>query len=152
MDNLLDLTCHPDCHFGFTCWSTVSTNHLSSPSAQPLPWTLLLITQLFSSPMILLWRCIKWLFTPLRGGKQILSLSQSSVLAICSWFLGLADNVKGELVARDETESLKELNSLAIWLDNWLCERHRERIGRQGFPHPSAQITSTASAASCDAT
>uniref|UniRef100_A0A8C6U8R8 Retrotransposon gag domain-containing protein n=1 Tax=Neogobius melanostomus TaxID=47308 RepID=A0A8C6U8R8_9GOBI len=44
---------------------------------------------------------------------------------------GLAENIKDELAARDETESLEELISLAIRLDNRLRERRREKASRQ---------------------
>lgn len=58
--------------------------------------------------------------------------------ALQSVFLkGLADSVKDELAARDETQSLDDLISLAIRLDNRLRERRRERLGRQGNPLPS---------------
>lgn len=43
---------------------------------------------------------------------------------------GLADNVKDELAARDETNSLQELISLATRLDNRLRERRREKTSR----------------------
>lgn len=44
---------------------------------------------------------------------------------------GLSDNVKDELAARDETDSLEGLISLATRLDNRLRERRRERAMRQ---------------------
>lgn len=48
--------------------------------------------------------------------------------ALQSVFLnGLADRIKDELAARDETSSLEELIALAIRLDNRLRERRRER-------------------------
>ena len=40
---------------------------------------------------------------------------------------GLSEELKDELAARDETSSLEELISLALRLDNRLCERHRQR-------------------------
>lgn len=64
-----------------------------------------------------------------------------------SHYRALADNVKDELAAPDETQSLDELISLAIPLDNWLCERRRERVGRQGVPLPAVQTNSPAPAA-----
>lgn len=108
---------------------------------------------------------------PVRGkeaSSRLLSLRQGSapvsqyaidfriLAAECGWdelalqsvFLqGLADNIKDELAARDETQSLDELISLAIRLDNRLRERRRERVGRQGAPPPAAaSLNSPASA------
>ena len=48
--------------------------------------------------------------------------------------LGLAENIKDELAARDETDSLDSLISLSIRLDNRLRERRRERTGRPHAP------------------
>ena len=66
--------------------------------------------------------------------------------ALQSVFLrGLADNVKDELAARDETRSFDELISLATRLDNRLRESRRERAGRQGLPQPSYRTYATTS-------
>lgn len=63
--------------------------------------------------------------------------------ALQSVFLrGLADNVKDELAARDETQSLEELISLAMRLDNRLRERRRERVSRLEF-HTTAPASPT---------
>lgn len=91
---------------------------------------------------------------PLKGkeaAKRLLMLSQGSspvaqyavdfkILATesgwddtalqAAFMKGLADNVKDELAARDETENLQELISLATRLDNRLRERRREKTSR----------------------
>lgn len=57
---------------------------------------------------------------------------------------GLSEEVKDELAARDETNSLEDLISLAIRLDTRLRERRRERSVRRGPSYPSArQLSAT---------
>ncbi|KAE8295724.1 hypothetical protein D5F01_LYC06661 [Larimichthys crocea] len=46
------------------------------------------------------------------------------------------EELKDELAARDETSSLEELISLAIRLDNRLCERRREKAASSRVPLP----------------
>ena len=56
-------------------------------------------------------------------------------LALQSMFShGLGENIKDELAAKDDSESLDDLIALAIRLDNRLRERKRERAGRQQTP------------------
>ena len=52
---------------------------------------------------------------------------------------GLAENIKDELAARDETNNLEELITLATRLDNRLRERRREKSSRQ--PTPRGQVS-----------
>lgn len=91
------------------------------------------------------------------AGNRLLSLRQGShsvadysvefrILAIeAGWdekalqgifMRGLREELKDELAARDETSSLEELISLAIRLDNRLCERRRERAASSRVPLP----------------
>lgn len=110
---------------------------------------------------------------PLKGKeapKRLLSLNQGSSsvaqyaidfrilasesgwddIALQAAFLrGLNDRVKDELAARDETNSLEELISLATRLDNRLRERQREKTGRQSLPRALTlpQVTSLSSSA-----
>ncbi|KAK7933591.1 hypothetical protein WMY93_004487 [Mugilogobius chulae] len=100
---------------------------------------------------------------PLQGkeaSNRLLSLRQGSgsvstysvdfriLAAECGWddkslqgifFRGLSEDVKDQLAARDETDSLEELISLSIRLDNRLRERRRERTGRSSALVPSFQ-------------
>lgn len=108
---------------------------------------------------------------PLKGkeaSKRLLSLNQGSssvsqyaidfriLAAESGWddtalqgvfMRGLTDRVKDELAARDETNSLEELISLATRLDNRLRERQREKAGRQSLPRvlTSPQLSSSTS-------
>lgn len=46
------------------------------------------------------------------------------------FFQGLTEELKDELATRDESGDLKTLISLAIWLDNQLQERCRQRVSK----------------------
>lgn len=105
---------------------------------------------------------------PVKGreaGKRLLSLNQGStsvsqyaidfrILAVESgwddealqiaYCNGLSDNLKDELAARDETNSLEELISLSIRLDNRLRERRREKSARPYVPRPFQASQSSA--------
>lgn len=53
----------------------------------------------------------------------------------------LNDSIKDELASREESPDLDQLISLAIRVDNRLCERRRERVNR---PQPFDPVPSVA--------
>lgn len=57
----------------------------------------------------------------------------TALFKLFTYCMGLSDSIKDELAVHDETQSLKELNTLTICLDNWLCERQIDRMGRMEY-------------------
>lgn len=54
-----------------------------------------------------------------------------------AFILGLSEEIKDELPARDEIDSLETLIYLVVRLDNFLRERKREGILRDLLPIPN---------------